>query len=102
MKKRIIKWTVALIVIGLVYWGSYQMAHENEQPYEALWNSITSCAQVLLPSFESNEKGQADYVIVFISIIVVLYTLFYSIKHLVRPNEPKNHIKNQILDQHAD
>lgn len=102
MKKRIIKWTVALIVIGLVYWGSYQMARENEQPYEALWNSITSCAQVLLPSFESNEKGQADYVIVFISIIVVLYTLFYSIKHLIRPNEPKNHIKNQILDQHAD
>ena len=102
MKKRIIKWTVDLVAVGLIYWGSYEMASENEQPYEALWNSITSCAQVLLPSFESNEKEQGDYVIVFISIIVVIYTLFYSIKYLVRPNESKNHIKNQILDQHAD
>lgn len=102
MKKRIIKWVIALSLFGLMYWGSYEMARDDRQPYQVLLDGITSCAQVLLPSFESNEKGQADYVIVFISIIVVIYTLYYSIKYLVRPNERENHIKNQILDQHAD
>lgn len=102
MRKRIIKWISLFIFLGAIYWGSYELARDDRQPYEVLLDSITSCAQVLMPSFESNEKGQADYIIVFISVIVVLYTLFYSIKHLVRPNEQKNHIKNQILDQHAD
>lgn len=102
MKKRITKWAIGFALFGLMYWGSYEMARDDRQPYEVLLDGITSCAQVLLPSFESNEKGQADYIIVFISVIVVIYTLFYSVKHLIRPNEQKDHIKNQILDQHAD
>lgn len=102
MKKRVLKWISLFTFLGVMYWGSFELARDDRQPYEVLLDSITSCAQVLMPSFESDEKGQADYIIVFISVIVVLYTLFYSIRHLVRPNEPSNHIKNQILDQHAD
>ncbi len=40
-----------------------------------------------------------DYVAVWITIIAVLLTLFYSIKYLVKPKEKNNdHIKYTILN----
>ena len=40
-----------------------------------------------------------DYIWVWIMIIITLYTLYYSIKYLVKPNENnKNHIKYSILN----
>lgn len=99
MKKRTIRWALWLLTAGLMYWGSYEMSKDTREPYEILLDSIATCAQVLLPTFDSDEKGQIDYVIVFVSIIVVLYTLFHSIRHLVRPREKaENHIKKQILE----
>lgn len=42
--------------------------------------------------------NQWDYVIVWVAVVVVLATLFYSVKWLIRPGEKSpNHIKNLIL-----
>lgn len=43
--------------------------------------------------------GNWDYVIITIAVIIVLLTLFYSIKWLIKPGEQaKNHIKQIILN----
>lgn len=43
--------------------------------------------------------GNLDYVIITIAVIIVLLTLFYSIKWLIKPGEQaKNHIKQIILN----
>ncbi len=40
-----------------------------------------------------------DYVIVSIAVIIVLFTLFFSVKWLIRPGEKsQNHIKRLILN----
>ena len=40
-----------------------------------------------------------DYVAVWVTVIAVVLTLFFSIKYLIKPNEKNNdHIKNSILN----
>ena len=40
-----------------------------------------------------------DYVAVWVTVVAVVLTLFFSIKYLVKPNEKNNdHIKNSILN----
>ena len=40
-----------------------------------------------------------DYVAVWVTVIAVVLTLFFSIKYLVKPNEKNSdHIKNSILN----
>jgi len=49
--------------------------------------------------------GNIDYVIMFVAIIIVGYTLIMSIKYLVKPKENnKNHIKNLVVNEqnHTD
>jgi len=44
-------------------------------------------------------EGNFDYVIVWATILIVVVTLFYSIKYLVRPREDgAGHIKTFIID----
>lgn len=44
-------------------------------------------------------NGNWDYVIVFIAVIIVLFTLFFSVKWLIRPGEnSQNHIKRLVLN----
>lgn len=44
-------------------------------------------------------ESQWDYVIVWLTVAIVLITLFYSVKWLVRPKEKSNgHIKYFILN----
>ncbi|TZF84041.1 hypothetical protein FW774_11395 [Pedobacter sp. BS3] len=41
-----------------------------------------------------------DYVIVYIAVGIVLFTLFFSVKWLIRPGErSENHIKRFVLEQ---
>nr|WKN35972.1 hypothetical protein K4G66_26765 [Tunicatimonas sp. TK19036] len=41
-----------------------------------------------------------DYVIIIVGIIIVGFTLFYSLKFLIRPGERNpNHIKNIVVDE---
>ncbi|MBC7566492.1 MAG: hypothetical protein H7223_05955 [Pedobacter sp.] len=43
--------------------------------------------------------GNSDYVIIACAVIIVLFTLFYSIKWLLNPGEKSdNHIKQIILN----
>lgn len=45
-------------------------------------------------------QGNSDYVIVIAAALLVLVTLFYAIKFLVRPGERgSNHIKRTILQE---
>lgn len=44
-------------------------------------------------------QGPGDYVIIWIAIIVVLITLFYSVKWLIKPGEKStSHIKYFIIN----
>jgi len=44
-------------------------------------------------------EGNLDYVIVWVTILIVVVTLIYSIIHLVRPGEEStDHIKTMIID----
>lgn len=44
-------------------------------------------------------QSQWDYVIVWVGVLVVLLTLFYSVKWLMRPDERSDtHIKHLIID----
>ncbi len=43
--------------------------------------------------------GNGDYVIIAIAVIIVLFTLFYSVKWLIKPGEKaESHIKQIILN----
>lgn len=43
--------------------------------------------------------SQWDYAIVSITVIIVIFTLFYSLKWIFRPGEKsENHIKNLIIN----
>jgi len=43
--------------------------------------------------------SQWDYVIIAITVIIVLLSLFYSVKWILRPGEKSaNHIKNLIIN----
>ncbi|MGN6476797.1 MAG: hypothetical protein ACTHKV_06200 [Flavipsychrobacter sp.] len=47
----------------------------------------------------SGPESKWDYMIVCVSIAIVLYTLFFSIKWLIRPGEKSDrHIKRFILN----
>lgn len=44
-------------------------------------------------------ESQWDYLIISIMVIVVLFTLFYSVKWLIYPGETSpNHVKQHILN----
>ena len=44
-------------------------------------------------------ESRWDYLIVWITVIITLLTLFYSVKWLIRPGEKNaHHIKNLILN----
>lgn len=44
-------------------------------------------------------QSQWDYVIVWIGVVIVLFTLFYSLKWILRPGEKSiSHIKQHILN----
>lgn len=63
-------------------------ACEKQQP--ALLKGVTHGA---------GPDGNWDYVIVSIVVIIVLFTLFFSVKWLVRPGEQsQSHIKRLVLN----
>jgi hypothetical protein len=45
-------------------------------------------------------QGNLDYVIIIGGIIIVSFTLFYSLKFLIRPGEKQpGHIKNIVINE---
>lgn len=50
-------------------------------------------------SHGAGPQGNFDYVIVWATVLIVLVTLFYTIKWLVKPGESNyNHIKRTVLN----
>ncbi len=44
-------------------------------------------------------EGNVDYIIMYAAIIIVGYTLFMSVKYLIKPKEnDSEHIKNIVVD----
>lgn len=78
--------SIVLIFCGL--WADACPACEKQQP--KLLRGI---------SHGGGPDSQWDYVIVWITVAIVLVTLFYSVKWLCKPGEKdKSHIKNFILN----
>ncbi len=84
MKK--LMFSAAMILAGFVAFAC--PACEKQQP--ALLKGITHGA---------GPDGNADYVIVAFAVVIVLLTLFFSVKFLVKPGEQsQKHIKRLILN----
>lgn len=50
-------------------------------------------------SHGTGPQNNWDYVIVWVTVAIVLFTLFYTIKWLIRPGEKdNNHIKRTVLN----
>lgn len=48
-------------------------------------------------------QAESDYYIIAGAVIIVLFTLIYSLKYLLKPGEQNpRHIKNLILNQDSD
>ncbi len=77
---------LTLLCTHLIIWAC--PVCERQQP--ALLKGITHGA---------GPEGRFDFIIVFAAIIIVLVTLFFSIKWLIRPGEKSgDHIKRLILN----
>lgn len=77
------------MLLGLSGFASFACpACEKQQP--AFLKGITHGA---------GPDGNWDYVIVTIAVIIVLFTLFFSVKWLIRPGEQsQSHIKRLVLN----
>lgn len=54
-------------------------------------------------SHGTGPQAESDYYIIGVSVIIVLLTLVYSLKYLLKPGEQNpRHIKNLILNQHSE
>lgn len=57
--------------------------------------------KILALTHGASPDSQWDYAIVIAAIIVAIFTLFYSVKWLIKPNEKnQHHIKYFILNEH--
>ncbi len=85
--------------IVVVYFTSAYFNNNRANSYDGLLDAIASCGTFIQSSFKGIQRSQIDYAIVLVSVIIVIATLFYSIKYLVKPNEGADHIKHQILEE---
>lgn len=54
-------------------------------------------------SHGTGPQAESDYYIIGGAVIIVLLTLVYSLKYLLKPGEQNlGHIKNLILNQHSE
>jgi hypothetical protein len=54
-------------------------------------------------SHGTGPQAESDYYIIGLAVILVILTLIFSLKYLLKPGERNpNHIKNIILTQHPD
>lgn len=99
--KRINYKRIAILIglgLGLLWLGRYA-ADSKTYSLEEMSAFIASCGTFIQSSYSDAKPGQWDYFIVFVSAIIVLASLYYSIKYLIRPERQTSHIKYQILDE---
>ncbi len=77
-----------LFLLAATLWASACPVCERQQP--ELLKGITH---------GQGPESRWDYLIVWITVVIVLVTLFFSVKWLIRPGEKsKKHIKRFILN----
>ncbi len=80
-----------LLLIAAVFWQLASFACpvcDKQQP--KILSGITHGA---------GPQSNWDYVIVWTTVLIVLYCLYYTIRYLVKPGESgENHIKRSILN----
>ena len=92
-----------ILAIVATYITAGLIHDQNAYSFEEMMGIISTCGTFIQAGFRNPERGQSDYFIVLVSFMVVVGTLFYSIKFLIRPNENRSsHIKFQILEKHED
>lgn len=95
---RLMKWAGgAVLLFGLVLLAQY-LNRTRTYSLEQMSEFLVMCGTFIQTGFGSNTPGTWDYFLVLISAMVVLATLWYSIKYLVRPSEKDDHIKFKILE----
>lgn len=77
------------IILGLIFLGA------GNQAFAQLF-----CERVPAAPGSAPSNPLVDSTIIGVSIVIVLLTLFFSVKYLVKPNENNpNHIKNITKDE---
>lgn len=91
-----------VIVISLLFinWGLASAYFESSRQVLSGFSSfLTICGALIETSFTSSAPGVWDYFFVIISIQIVIYTGFQSIKYLGGEKTTNNHIKYKILEE---
>lgn len=103
MKNIKYKWALilAVVLIASILLSKY-IADSRSYSVEELSAFIASCGSFIQSGFRNDKPAQWDYFIVVLSAFVVLVTFYYSIKYLIKPDENKDHIKYQILENEKE
>ena len=90
---------IALCALAvLIYPVAGYLNSQYSPGYEELLKGLESCGTFIQAGFKGTTRGHSDYFIVLLSVAVVLLTLVYSIKYLIKPGEGAGHIKHKILN----
>ena len=95
------KWLGSVLAMMISLFGlSYYLNNSTSYTLDEMSAFLATCGTFVQSNFSNVERGQGDYFIVLVSVVVVVFTLYYSMKYLISPGEnDESHIKNQILDE---
>lgn len=97
-KKETLKWGLGILfIISLYALATYIDAIKTYDIIE-MSGFLTVCGTLIQGDFSSYKPGPWDYFVVLLSAVIVLYTLYYSIKYMIKPSESEDHLKFQILE----
>lgn len=95
---RLMKWIARVVLFfGIVLWAQY-LNRTRTYSIEQMSEFLAMCGTFIQTGFSNNRPDTWDYFVVLLSAMVVIATLWYSIKFLVRPSEKDDHIKFKILE----
>ena len=86
-----------VIIVGMLFLANY-MNEARTYNLDPTSGFLAVCGTFIQENFTSYRPGMWDFFIVLISAIIVLGTLIFSIKYLIKPGEHGGHIKHQILE----
>lgn len=86
---------------GLVYTADY-IDRTRVYSLEDMSAFLAVCGDYVQTEFTSYKPGFWDYLLVLVCVVVVIYTLYYSVKYMIKPNESNQHIKYRILHTHEE
>jgi len=95
-----------LIKVGLGISTLLAVAHffneTRSYSLEEMSGFLAVCGTIIQTGFSSYKPGVWDYFIVLVSAVVVIYTLWYCVKYLIKPVEARDHIKFKIVENEKE